>query len=528
MSIKILSGENGIISKALIAKEKNKIESTKEKLSIYIGELQIEKNGKAKLKDLEELEKEGKLQSETEINENDEYVNVIIDGYIFGIDSNFNINFLNKMDSKINIVLKRENGSIVIKTSGKERVKEVKIINPNGNVYIKEYDENNKNIELRYQATTAGNYQIEIKGNNINENRIINLPEKDNINGEEYNLIYGIQDLDNFINRVLNGENTINAKLMGNINDNLYVSYNCYYSDVEKNGNKFVTTTSDPNIVPILNEKLNNVSGVYIEFAEELQQDVFCEIYYNENNIFSEQQKKTQNIPKGTKKAVIEIPNGDYYLRYDLGTSSNLQYEIKSLSYITNNLKTENWEKFKNKFAGQIIGDSYEIVLLGNKLEYFYKNLFLTYEKGVKHLDINKNIATITGSDPYVYFNYDFKNVCGLKMDLEPNVVQQYFWKYDNIEYSEANSRITTSGEISLTKRDYTGFRFDFLPNGGTTKINGLYCKYCVDEIELEYDENSLLVKKWYAKGQEIEESRNIENNSVFKNLIIENISPNI
>ena len=58
------------------------------------------KNGKAKLKDLEELEKEGKLQSETEINENDEYVNVIIDGYIFGIDSNFNINFLKKMDSK--------------------------------------------------------------------------------------------------------------------------------------------------------------------------------------------------------------------------------------------------------------------------------------------------------------------------------------------------------------------------------------------------------------------------------------------
>ncbi len=46
MSIKILSGENGIISKALIAKEKNKIESTKEKLSIYIGELQIEKKWK--------------------------------------------------------------------------------------------------------------------------------------------------------------------------------------------------------------------------------------------------------------------------------------------------------------------------------------------------------------------------------------------------------------------------------------------------------------------------------------------------
>ena len=48
------------------------------------------------------------------------------------------------------------------------------------------------------------------------------------------------------------------------------------------------------------------------------------------------------------------------------------------------------------------------------------------------------------------------------------------------------------------------------------------------NKIVLEYDENSLLVKKWYAKGQEIEESRNIENNSVFKNLIIENISPNI
>ena len=47
MSIKILSGENGIISKALIAKEKNKIESTKEKLSIYIG-----KNGKGYYNDI--------------------------------------------------------------------------------------------------------------------------------------------------------------------------------------------------------------------------------------------------------------------------------------------------------------------------------------------------------------------------------------------------------------------------------------------------------------------------------------------
>ena len=529
ISIKMLSGENGIISKILIAKEKNEIESTKEKLNTFIDELQIEKMGAAKLKDLEELEKESKIQLETEINENTEYVNVAIDGFIFCIDSNFNINFLNKIDSKANISLKEENGSIIIKISGKKDINAIKIVNPNGNVYTKEVEEDYKNVELKYQATMAGNYQIEIIGNNENEKekRIINLPEIQNINEKEYNLIYGIQDLDKFISRVLNGETGINAKLMGNINDNLYNSYNCEFIGVKKDENKFVTTTSDPIIRPILNEKLNNVSGVYIEFEEELPQDMLCEIFYNENNKFNEQQKKTQKIPKGTKKAIINIPNGNYYIRYDLGNSSNLKYEIKSLGYITDNLKIENWEKFKNKFTGQLMGDSYEIILMGNKLEYIYENLFLTHEKGTNHLSIDDNIATITGNDPHVYFNYSLKNVCGLKVDLNPNVMQQYFWKYDNFNYSEGNSKYTTSTEISIEKRDYTGLRFDFYPSSQSVKINGLYCKYCVDEILQKYDENESVIEEWYAKGQKVKENSNIENSN-FKNLILENISPNI
>lgn len=527
ISIKMLSGEDGIISKILIAKEKNKIESTKEKLNTFIDELQIEKMGNAKLKDLEKLEKEGKVQLETQINENTEYVNVAIDDFIFCIDTNFNIKFLNKMDSKINISLKEENGNIIIKISGKEDINAVKIIDPNGNVYTKEVEKNCRNIELKYQAIMSGNYQIEVIGNNENENRIINLPETQNINEKEYNLIYGIQDLDKFISRVLSGETGINAKLMGNINDNLYTSYNCEFIGVEKDENKFVTTTNDPIIRPILNEKLNNVSGVYIEFEEELPQDMLCEIFFNENNRFNEQQKKTQKIPKGTKKAIINIPNGNYYIRYDLGNSSNLKYEIKSLGYITDNLKIENWEKFKNKFTGQLMGDSYEIILMGNKLEYIYENLFLTHEKGTNHLSIDDNIATITGNDPYVYFNYSLKNVCGLKVDLNPNVMQQYFWKYDNFNYSEGNSKYTTSTEISIEKRDYTGLRFDFYPSSQNVKVNGLYCKYCVDEILQKYDENESVIEEWYAKGQKVKENSNIENSN-FKNLILENISPNI
>ena len=66
------------------------------------------------------------------------------------IDSNFNINFLNKIDSKANISLKEENGSIIIKISGKKDINAIKIVNPNGNVYTKEVEEDYKNVELKY------------------------------------------------------------------------------------------------------------------------------------------------------------------------------------------------------------------------------------------------------------------------------------------------------------------------------------------------------------------------------------------
>ena len=56
ISIAMLTGENGILRKAEVAKEQTDEEKAKEKLIIAINGLQISKNGEAKLLDINEFD----------------------------------------------------------------------------------------------------------------------------------------------------------------------------------------------------------------------------------------------------------------------------------------------------------------------------------------------------------------------------------------------------------------------------------------------------------------------------------------
>ena len=120
-----------------------------------------------------------------------------------------------------------------------------------------------------------------------------------------------------------------------------------------------------------------------------------------------------------------------------------------------------------------------------------------------------------------------FKNVCALKMDLSPNKIEQYFWAVDGNGLNESNSRRTSASEIDIPKNDYSQFRFDFVSNGGTFTINGLYCKYCIDRKDNKYNSSGQRIDEFYAKSTKIKEE-NAQNNSKLKNLILEYIAPNV
>lgn len=105
ISISLLTNENGILNKAQIAKEENIKAETQEKLKIIIGKLIVNKNGDAKLIDLNELtdiENENyneEVALNKKIETSDYEAKIVINGYIFTIDSSLKIINIDKNNS---------------------------------------------------------------------------------------------------------------------------------------------------------------------------------------------------------------------------------------------------------------------------------------------------------------------------------------------------------------------------------------------------------------------------------------------
>ena len=99
ISISLIIGENGIINYAQQGEEKTKQEQAREKLSLAISDLFIEKQGKLMLEQLDEITQNGisiKMtsdMSEVEIQEKDnrKYAIAYVDGYIFEVYDNLEI-----------------------------------------------------------------------------------------------------------------------------------------------------------------------------------------------------------------------------------------------------------------------------------------------------------------------------------------------------------------------------------------------------------------------------------------------------
>ena len=246
----------------------------------------------------------------------------------------------------------QEEGTIKMSASGTEAINKITILRPDGVTYVKDFNQK-KNVTYEYIAPVGGTYKIEAKGEKTVLEKEITLKEKEIIEGENYILIYGVEELKKFMTTVESGETTINAKLMNDINENLYHSRNIAYANLKLDGNKFTATSIDPMIYVDQNNASLNVSAVYIEFGEEITQDFWIDIYYEENGKFTESKKVRQFFPKGTKEGIINIPNGKYVVRVDIGDVKGISYRIKKISCITPELEENNWNKFIQTFKGK-------------------------------------------------------------------------------------------------------------------------------------------------------------------------------
>lgn len=180
ISISVLGGENGLLSKAKLGKERYVIAQAKEKIELAIADLQVEQQGKG-----EDLNKEDlpKINSE-EIDVRDTTnfpVEVIFKNYKFEVDSNFNVKYIGEANETIITYTTEPEGY-----TNKADIKVfVKVSNPKGLKSILKPGETDKILpqdkttaEIEFTVTKNGHYILKVEdvdGNEVSKDIYIDL-----------------------------------------------------------------------------------------------------------------------------------------------------------------------------------------------------------------------------------------------------------------------------------------------------------------------------------------------------------------
>lgn len=170
VAISALSGENGLIAKTKLAKEKYEISEAKEELELKITELIIEQQGKGKNLEKDDLTK---LNSEElEVKSTETFpVEIVYKGYVFNVDENFTVTYIGKADGTIVTYTTEpegyvKEGSVWIKFKITNSNGISKIQNPNG---IENNCNGKTSVGIDYEVTANGTYTFKIIDVNGNE-----------------------------------------------------------------------------------------------------------------------------------------------------------------------------------------------------------------------------------------------------------------------------------------------------------------------------------------------------------------------
>ncbi len=280
-------------------------------------------------------------------------------------------------------------------------------------------------------------------------------------NNIKYNLIYNFDDLAKFRDLVNSGQVNLNAKLMSDINldtgsnqpSQIWEPIGYFFKEKRivpqwgqliRNGSSFKTTGNDPKL-GFYND-LNSIVGVKIELNSPLAQSIYFELYYAtaEDNL-SETNTSKKTIPAGTSSWIMTLPIGNWQkLRFDFGTTSNISFNIKKLSVLTN-------DEYLLETADT----------LNNNPNYSMIN----------HITINGTEIKTTNGDPFMgYSNLTVPNIFQVNASFNVGVsaafsAQIYYGQPGLSESQKAAKNIAKNAlqySISIPVNNWSTIRYDF------------------------------------------------------------------
>ena len=166
VSIAMLTGENGILTKASNAKEKHAISQAKEKVELAIQELMIEEQSKGNTLTKERLKGlEGRGNYEIGVESTESFpVEAVCDMYKFGIDENYRVTYIGKSNGTIVTYTAEPSGytnqdsvTIKLKVKNAKGIKEIQC--PDGTSKLQS---NATETIIDYPVTKNGTYSFKI------------------------------------------------------------------------------------------------------------------------------------------------------------------------------------------------------------------------------------------------------------------------------------------------------------------------------------------------------------------------------
>ena len=171
ITIATLGGENGLLSKVKLGKERYAISEAKEKIEMEITNLQIEKQGNG-----EELKKEDlpKMNSdEIDVRDTTNFpVEVICGNYKFEVDDKFKVKYIGEVDGTVITYTTEPEGytnqekiKILIKISSNKGIKSV--LKPGETDKL--LAQGQKNVGIDFEVTKNGHYELKVEDMEGNE-----------------------------------------------------------------------------------------------------------------------------------------------------------------------------------------------------------------------------------------------------------------------------------------------------------------------------------------------------------------------
>lgn len=395
VTIATLGGENGLLEKTKLAKNKYEIAESKEKLELAIMDLRIDEERKGETLTKEDLPKMN--NDEIDVKSTDNFpVEVICQSYQFSIDENFTVTYVGKANETVVTYTTEPKGY-----TNKDEVKIlVKISNPNGIKSIQKPGETDKilpqgqtEVGIDFTVTKNGIYSFKITDNENKETvKDVVIDNIDKVKPKEFSISAKNIMVENFtiVVNVEDGDATEESSKSGIGKYEYYIkednssTYNKYESTEKEYIIKGLTKGEEYNVYVIAYDKAGNytTSSIINVTTYTNPQPPIARISFNEENAT----EKVLDYPvltlDGVKNCILE-PN----------VGENVTLEITSPK--VNNMKYyysldggNNWNEYINKISTKYqadnliqvksayIRDDEEIYSLNNNIKkYVYNSL---------------------------------------------------------------------------------------------------------------------------------------------------------